>query len=218
MKEFVTVKRFLHELPFQELLQILKKKSIPYQTESYGERIDAVSMITLAPEYIVKVSSDQFGEVYEILNELSAQEVLNVDSAHYLFEFSDEELYSILTKPDEWSVFDYQLAQKILKDRGKLIDNEFLSVLRKARIGDLSKPEKSQKGAIWFGYLSSMLGGIIGIGIGWNMMSSKRILPNGDQIFSYGETDRRHGRNMLILGVVMIVVLLIFQIYKETNP
>ena len=126
MQEFVTAKKFNTEEPFQELIQILEKKSIPFQTETYGERIDSVTIAPIAPEYIVKVPSDQYAQVHEILNELAAEQVSDVDREHYLFDFTDQELYDILAKPDEWSAFDYQLAQKILQERGKQLDKDFL--------------------------------------------------------------------------------------------
>jgi hypothetical protein len=58
-----------------------------------------------------------------------------------LFNFSDEELFDHLAKPDEWLAFDYQLAQKILDERGKQVDKEFLNSLKKAKIETLAKPE-----------------------------------------------------------------------------
>lgn len=163
-------------------------------------------MSNLPAEYNVKVLSDKFAHVFEIPNNIASKEVIEVSKTHYLFEFTDQELYDILAKPDEWSAFDYQLSQKILKERGKQIDNEFLNSLRKTRIEDLAKPEVKQTNNVWIGYLFSLLGGLIGIAIGWNMMSSKKKFPNGEEIFSYQENDRKHGKRIMILGIIMLII------------
>jgi ATP-dependent Zn protease len=215
MQEFITARKFSDEEPFNDLLKILEKNSIPYQTEVFRERIDAVSMRPLPAEYNVKVPSDKFAQVFEILNDIASKEVFDVDKTHYLFDFTDQELYDILAKPDEWSAFDYQLSQRILKERGKQIDKEFLNSLRKTRIEDLAKPEEKQTNNVWVGYLFSLLGGLIGIAIGWNMMSSKKKLPNGEEIFSYQENDRKHGKRIMILGIVMLIILTFLRIINR---
>lgn len=110
MQEFITARKFSDEESFNDLLQILEKNSIPYQSEVFRERIDAVSMRNLPAEYNMKVPSDKFAQVFEILNDIASKEVLEVDKTHYLFDFTDQELYDILAKPDEWSAFDYQLS------------------------------------------------------------------------------------------------------------
>jgi hypothetical protein len=53
MQEFTTARKFSDEEPFNDLLKILEKNSIPYQTEVFRERIDAVSMRPLPAEYNV---------------------------------------------------------------------------------------------------------------------------------------------------------------------
>ena len=208
MKEFITIKKFSDEQEFNQLLHILEKHGITYQTESYRQRIESVSMATLPQEYIVKISPNKFNEVHEILNNLAAQAVFDAEKTHYLFDFTDKELHDVLAKPDEWSAFDYQLALKILKDSGKHIDTDFLNSLRKTRIEDLSKPEGNQKINIVFGYLLALFGGLIAIGIGLNIVASKKILPNGEQIYSYSENDRKHGYCIIFLGTVMFIWLI----------
>ncbi|GGD76284.1 hypothetical protein GCM10011514_45360 [Emticicia aquatilis] len=215
MEEFKKIKSFNDEAQFNDLLEILKRNDIPFQTEAYRERMDSVSLISLPPEFIVKVTSDKFARVFEILDEVASKEVFEVDKSHYLFTFSDEELYDLLAKPDEWSAFDYQLAQKILGERGKQVDKEFLKSLKKARIEALAKPEPKQGNNIRIGYAFALLGGLIGIAIGWNMMTSKKILPNGEQIYSYQEVDRKHGKRIVILGSIMFVVAVILRIMSQ---
>ena len=123
------------------MLEILKKNDSPFQSEAYRERMDSVSLINLPPQFVVKINSDNFERVFEILDYVATKEIFEIDKSHYLFNFSDEELFDLLAKADEWSAFDYQLAQKILDEREKQVDKEFLNSLKKARIDTLAKPE-----------------------------------------------------------------------------
>jgi hypothetical protein len=65
-------------------------------------------------------------------------------------------------------------------------------------------------------YLFSFLGGVVGIIIGWNMVTAKKTLPNGQQIYAYRESDRRHGRWIISLGFVMFLVWLFFNPFWKT--
>ena len=93
MPEFLTIRNFTQEAQYIELLHLLESHDIPYQTEEYRQRIDPISMVTLAPEYIVKVQPHDFAKVSELMNELAALAVLEASEEHYLFDFKDEELF-----------------------------------------------------------------------------------------------------------------------------
>ncbi|GHB65358.1 hypothetical protein [Persicitalea jodogahamensis] len=206
MEEFLTIKNFGHEEPYLALLHLLEEHTIPYQTEVYRERIDPISMISLAPEYIVKVHPSRFSEVNELLHDMAADEVRFVDTSHYLFGFKDEELFDILASPDEWSAFDYQLARRVLSERGIDVDARLLALLKKSRLEELAQPEAKQTANVWIGYLFALFGGVVGIFIGWNMATTQKTLPNGERVYTFGESDRRHGKAIIVLGVVMVVV------------
>ncbi len=211
MEEFLTIKNYGHEEPFLALLHLLKDHTIPYQTEVYRERIDPISMISLAPEFIVRVQPSRFSEVNELLHDLAADEVRFVAENHYLFEFKDEELFDILASPDEWSAFDYQLARRVLSERGIDVDARLLELLKKTRLEELAQPEAKQTANVWIGYLFALLGGIVGIFIGWNMATAQKTLPNGERVYIFGARDRRHGKIIIALGIAMIVVWAIWE-------
>src|SRR5690606_22574962 len=138
-----------------------------------------------------------------------------VDQDHYLFDFTEEELRDILLKSDEWSKYDYLLAQKILRDRGHKIDTETINVLKEKRIEDLAKPDKNKKLSILAGYVFAIFGGLIAIFIGWHLFSHKKTLPNGGQVYSYSEQDRKQGRIILILGTVSAIIWTAFRLIKN---
>ena len=209
MEEFLTIKNYRHEEPFQALLHLLEEHSIPYQTEIYRERIEPIGMTTLPPEYIIKVQPAQFSEVNELLHELAAGEVLLVGEDHYLFGFKDEELFDILASPDEWSAFDYQLARLILSQRDIDVDARLLDLLKKSRLHELAQPEAKQTANLWLGYLFAFLGGIVGLFMGWHLATAKKTLPNGERVSVYREPDRQHGMWILGLSIIMLIVWLL---------
>ena len=82
----------------------------------------------------------------------------------------------VIVKADEWSVFDNVLARKILAKRGKPINEGEISTIQEQRLGNLKKPEPSQRAWIIVGYICAMLGGVLGFFIGWHLSTYKRTL------------------------------------------
>jgi hypothetical protein len=216
MQQFVTIKTFNHEEEFINFIEILKSHQIPYQNEIFNSTIDPATLRPLEKEFLVKVRQMDFSQVNQLLDEIAAEAVKEVESDHYLFSFSDIELYEIVTKPDEWSAFDYHLAKKIIKERGKTIDDDFLRSVKKARIEDLSKQEETQLSWIIFGYISAVLGGFLGIAIGWYLMSQHKTLPNGQKVYLFKDTDRQHGTRIFYIGIVMFIIVLFLQLLGKS--
>jgi hypothetical protein len=74
-----------------------------------------------------------------LLLNLSKAQLDNVEKDHYLFEFTNEELYEITEKPDEWGEFDFLLAMKILSDRGLPVNHAKIIKSKQDRVETLSK-------------------------------------------------------------------------------
>src|SRR3954470_13187763 len=58
----------------------------------------------------LKLNPTDFTKAHEVLQNFYIAELESVDKDYYLFSFSDEELIEIISKPDEWGYFDYQLS------------------------------------------------------------------------------------------------------------
>jgi hypothetical protein len=169
----------------------------------------------LLNQYEIKINLSDFEKAEAIL-EKEAENILDkIDKDYYLLSFTNEELYEVLLNSDEWNIFDYKLAQKILENRGKTIDPEMLATLKKERLKILSKPDENQKPWIIAGYLFSILGGGIGILIGYSLWTSKKTLPNGERIYSYEIEDRNHGKTILIIGLIIFPLALIIKILNS---
>lgn len=168
---------------------------------------------TLQNEIEIRISPRDFKQAELLLQERAEKLIDEVDPSYYLFDFSDEELYDILLKPDEWGEFDYVLSQQILRKRGKTVDKELLASLKKKRIIELAAPEKSQKGWIIAGYIFSILGGFVGIVIGYALWKAKKTLPNGTKVYSYSEKDRKQGLNIFIIGLIIFPIALLLNTF-----
>ncbi|MEM7185065.1 MAG: hypothetical protein AAF466_00295 [Bacteroidota bacterium] len=161
---------------------------------------------TLNNEIEIRIAPDDFQKAEELLLQQAENLVDNVDPEHYLFDFSTEELYEVLIKYDEWSEFDYTLAAQLLEKRGEQVDEQTLTRLKKERINELARPEKGQKGWIIAGYIFAILGGFLGLIIGYALWKSKKTLPDGDKVPSYSENDQKHGQYIFLIGMIVLPI------------
>jgi len=197
----------------QELETLLNENNIKTILADNIAPVDITfSGSTLLNEYEIKIDASNFEKAEAVLEKDAESLLEKMDQDYYLLSFTDEELYEVLIKSDEWSVFDYKLAQKILTNRGKTIDHEMLASLKKERLNILSKPEENQRPWIIAGYLFSFLGGGIGIVIGYSLWTSKKTLPNGERIYSYNDADRKQGKTIFIIGLIVFPLALIVKI------
>lgn len=168
---------------------------------------------TLQHEFEVRIKPSDFGKAEDLLEQQAENIIDQVDKDYYLFDFTDEELYEILLKSDEWNEFDYTLAQKILSKRGKSVDKPLLNSLKNERIKQLAKPEENQRSWIVAGYIFAFLGGILGIIIGYFLWTAKKTLPNGEKVYSYSENDRKHGKYIFIISVIIFPFALVLRVF-----
>ncbi len=215
--ELTTIRKFLDPAAAASFVKLLESQEIPFYVEDASETFDpSFAFNKVTKEIHVKVRPSDFerieGLVEEQVEELAEGEI---PSDHYLLEFDDEELFELLSKPDEWSAMDYQLAQRILKDRGKPVDDELLKQLKERRREDLATPEPRQKQWVVIGYLGALVGGLLGILVGWHLLTFKKTLPDGSRVRGYIPEDRKQGKIILILGIVLSAIYLVLFFWKE---
>ncbi len=213
MKETYSVfRKYPTLLQAKELENVLNQNNIETLLTDNIAPVDAsFSGNTLLNEYEIKILPEDFEKAEIILEKEAENLIQQVDSSHYLFDFTDDELYEILIKSDEWSEFDYKLAQNILIQRGKPIDLDLLKNFKKQRIESLAKPESNQKNWIIAGYILAFLGGFLGIIIGYSLWTSKKSLPNGQTVFSYNEHDRSHGKIIFYIGLITLPLYILIK-------
>ena len=199
-----------------ELKDLLKESGIESVLADNVPPVDVTfTGNTLQNEIEIRIKQSDFKKAEGVLEKNAEDLIDQIDKDYYLFEFSDEELYEVLLKSDEWNAFDYTLAQKILKQRGKSVDKELLNSLKNERLKDLAKPEGNQKPWIIGGYLFSILGGFLGLIIGYFLWTSKKTLPNGQKVYSYSENDRKHGKYIFYIGLIIAPTALLLKVMSQ---
>jgi len=135
-------------------------------------------------------------------------QVESVKNDHPFFSLSNDELFEIVLKPDQWSKDDHQLALNILDERRKEVD-EVTGVFNEQWLADFDKHERSHKPLIYAGYLFAILGGLIGILVGIHITTAKKTLPDAKRVLAYTIGDRQHGWQILIIGAMMFLLLIL---------
>lgn len=216
--KFITFQKFNFKEDAVELASFLRESEIEYRIEDTSSGLDGnFGNTDLTKDYLIKLLQRDFEKADDLLLQLSSNLVETADSSHYLFDFSNEELKEIIVKKDEWSHFDYLLAQRILEERGEEINPEQIEFYRKQRIEDLSKPEEHQATWIFIGYFFAFLGGFLGIFIGWYLRTHRKTLPNGDRVFNYSQSDRKNGGRILFIGIASLILWTLVKIFYFTK-
>lgn len=153
----------------------------------------------------VKIRDSDFKKANEIIEEQIKENISQIGEDYYLYSFSDEELLEIINKPDEWSRQDYYVARKILGERGSALSEKQISEIRWKRMKEIGTQERGSIFWIVIGYILS-LGGVPGFLFGLSYLNARKILPDGSKVFVYDEGTRNHGRNILIISCIFILV------------
>lgn len=222
-EEFLAFHSFSDKDAAKDFAEDLEKTGIDFKTESVRTILDSTFIGgSASPAITIKLRSADFEKAHAALGDYYKKLTGNVDKDYYLFSFTNEELFEIIAKPDEWGYFDNQLAQKILSDRGQKIDMATMTRLKENRMTELAKPEKNDWGIICLGYLFLVLGVVflfvqagfaytpygfvISLFIGTLLAYNKKVLPDGSKVFSYSANGRKQGK-IIILGAVLLLCI-----------
>ncbi|KIO77169.1 hypothetical protein TH53_11080 [Pedobacter lusitanus] len=210
--QYITYQKFSDYTTASEFGTLFKDNQIDYIIEDTSLQFDSFfSSNEPAKEYSIKIKPDEFIKADNLLLQNPTENPRTIGEDYYLVHFTNEELYNVIAKQNEWNEFDFQLAQKLLKERGAEIRPETIEELKKQNLIELSKPLKLEKGWIYIGYISAILGGLFGILIGWHIYTYKKLLPDGGKIYHYEEFDRKNGKTMLVIGAITFSVFLIIR-------
>lgn len=205
--EYITFKQFNNIEVANVICEELKSNGIAYTLNDDKEFSDInFPRAQFENAISLNLQATDFVKAQEILDNFYRKQIQTVSPDYYLFQFSDNELMEIILKPDEWGEFDFHLAQNILKDRGLEIKPEIVELIKVERTREITKPESVNKYLIYRGYWVALFGGIFAIFWGYDIAYSKKILPNGEQVYAYNETERKHGERITLIGIISLIV------------
>ena len=212
-EEFITFEKFNDQNSAKELGDLFAEQNIEFVLVDNSLSFDPTFANNgFGKEYCIKLKKSDFEKANKVLADKSENEINEIDEDYYLLSFTDDELIEVITKSDEWNKFDISLAKKLLKDKGKEITPEKIEEIKGQRIIELSQPEEGQKGYIILGYITAFLGGLLGIFIGWHLLTYKKTLPNGNRIYAYSDNDRKQGNRILTIGYIFLAFWLLVRI------
>ena len=209
----VVYKKFVDEEPAVALIEELRSNNIEAELTKDRESLDSLyGQKVFNSEFFVKIKRRDFDRADALLEEQSKKHLGAVDKDHYLFSFTDAELKEVLEKPDEWNELDFQLAKKILRERGHHIDDQVIREKKNERLRELAEPLQSQPWSLILGYLFALGGGPLGVIMGWHIATYKKPLPNGEKTYAFTPGDRLHGKIILIIGIIWMAVAIAYKV------
>lgn len=227
---------FQDEILANDFAEKLKENDIYCEVAKSPQFLDSnIIGSASSPGFIIKIRSEDFEKAHIALGNHFETMIEEADKDYYLFNFSDIELLEIIRNQDEWGYFDYQLARKILMEKGLFPDADTIVQWKDERKKVLSKPEKNGDFIYIVGYVlivagvflsRNMLRGessvfpvgfLLSIFLGNHLIVDKKVLPNGETVFSYSAAVRRHGKAIVTIAAILLVFSFGMWIWLEGN-
>jgi len=135
IEEFVTFQKYNDKGYALELGTLLKENNIDYIIEESPARFTPTFVGNeLEKEFTIKIKKEDFERTEKIQEEIILKQLDTIDDDYYLLHYTDTELMEIVTNRYEWGQFDFLLAQKLLKERGKEVHPEVVELLANQQI------------------------------------------------------------------------------------
>lgn len=221
--ELITYKKYNDEETALAIGDLLKENGIEYEIENTNTFFNPEFSYNKANfNVLLKLRGQDFEKGNLVIEKFYESMIDRLDKDYYLFQFSNDELFEILQKPDEWGELDVVLAKKLLKDRGSIITDNDIQYLKNQRIQTLAKPQKAGWSLIVSGYCLALLNALyffipslyysklfykmlpflISVIIVWSLLYLKKTLPNGEQINVYDKNSQKQGVYILCLLII----------------
>ena len=213
-EDFQFYKSFHQAENAQEYLSLLKENNIPYLIASAQVLLDEAIVGTgLMPKFVLKVLPQDFQKIAYLIEEALNHPDINLKD-HYLNQLDDNELMNIFNYPDEWTVEDSIIAQRILEQRGKTISREEIRLLQKQRYEIIRMGKRVNPLVIGLYLLGVVLGlfvhfilVIAGLSMAYYYAYSKSVDPNGVKYFTFDEQTRQYGTYLMYASIVVVLLL-----------
>lgn len=197
----------------EEVKSILQENGIEVLVKENQPSFNAVFGTTSNYEAELFVKQGKHTKAKDILSQLFSKEAEQVDQDHYLYGFSDAELYEVVYHHAEWSELDVQIANKLLNERGVSNFDELKKELEQKNPLKYNTPTKNAAGLVLIGYISALLLTLIGTCIGIYLFTKKHQLPEGKTVHKYSRNDQLHGKIITTLGIGIFLANFYFKVF-----
>lgn len=167
-------------------------------------------MAAVTQSYIVKMAVEDFEQAEALLNAMYAEQASKVRRDYHYFRLDNDALLAHLGSLDKITKLEEAIARRVLAERGVEVNEELIANIQAQRLAELAKPEKIGKLWLVLGYVFLFIGnGVFTIIIGWQLMTYKKELPDNRQVFVYDRETRKHGKTLLILGALVLLISIV---------
>lgn len=204
---FLTFQKFNDPELAATIASHLRESGIPSEIVKEAQVFDPTfANNDFEPTIHLKLLPSDFTRAQAALEAFYQAQLTNLPPDYYLFSFTDTELVDIVKHPDEWGQLDYALAKKLLAERGQIVTADQEASFHHERLKDLKKPETTPFRWIIAGYILAVYFCLIGMIIGYVFAYMKKTLPNGEQIYTYSQPVRNHGKRILVLALIVFAL------------
>lgn len=214
LSDLITFQILQDRAQTEQLVELLRDNGIPAEIEILPLTADN----SYVQSFALKLQTSDQAKATQLLQTISEQEIDSLPADYYLYTFTKPELLEVIAQAHEWSELDVILAKKLLEKQGENLTDQQISTMQQARMQELAKADQSPF-MVELGYFCAILGGFLGLIVGWNLMVMKKTLPDGSKVYTYSENTRSHGKRIVIIGGIMFLTLFLirmaFAIAKE---
>jgi hypothetical protein len=205
---FATYSKFHTPENAQYLIDLLQHLEVPYTLEHEVNQLDPIYIGgNIDPMFALKIPGDRFNDVNALMAELAKKDMAQPGFEHYLQSYTTAELQEIVREPATWNAYDVQVATTLLSEKS----DEPIPVSVSAV--EVEGPVKIQEPWIVLGYIGCLVGlllifywSLTGFFAGLAIVQAKKTLKNGSVIKMFTEQDRKHGRIMMALSLVCVIL------------
>lgn len=210
MPQFATYTKFYSPDDAQFLVTLLQQHNIPYSLEHEVNQLDKVYLgDSIDAMFALQIPNQRFNDVNTLLAEQAKADMTQPGFEHLMQSYSTDELQEIIHDAAGWSAYDLQVAASILAEKTQV------SVT--APVNEVAfEPVKLELPWIILGYIVSLLGAsyffylaIAGFFAGLVVNQAKKTLKNGTTVKMYAKSSRMHGRYMMALSSLCILISII---------
>ena len=205
----VTFRTFGTILDARETIDLLERAEVPFVVEDLNQAFDPFFAYNqVGHKVFIKVAQADLPRARQALLRTAALYLGQVAPDHYLHDFSTAELREVVRKQDEWSIEDVLMAQQLLRERGADMDEAALAAAWQDRLREIRQPQPADREGLFLGWLMVVLGGLLGVFIGYNYLQLRQYDPEGQPFHVYDPPTRQQGRRMMYAGLVMMGIWL----------
>jgi hypothetical protein len=140
---------------------------------------------------------------------------------HFLYEYTNAELWDVMSKPDEWNFDAVVIAKYLLESRGVEVSTAQLDFMKEDRLLKIRNPKKGNDAWMivllllsFLVYVPNLAGWLlttlICFGMAYYFWKDVTIDPNGEKFYTFDSKTRIKGKAILILAVIVRVAALVW--------